>query len=152
MTVVECNQLNEGANTRAWTSCSGYILYNWPLRMHTSTIATRMIRHTMTAHPRQHPTTMYTTGIGEAAGRTVCRKWRTTQSLWVAWRNVHWVGGTHTLTYFSYKQMIILKIHHFGPRDSPQVGYLLDAWEGDSDCVGWLLLVHIYIIYIIYSI
>ena len=44
--------------------------------------------------------------------------------------------------------MIILKIHHFIPRDSPQVDYLLDAWEGDSACVDWLLLVHIHIIYI----
>ena len=97
--VVEYKQLNEGLNTCAWTSCSGYILYNWPLRMHTSTIDTRMIRHTMTATPRQHPITIGTTGIEWAAGRTVCREWRTTQSLWIVWRNVHWVGGTHTLTY-----------------------------------------------------
>ena len=141
MKVVECKQLNEDVNTCAWTSCSGCFLYNWPLRMHTSTIGTRMIRPTMmTATPRQHPITMYTTGIGEAAGRNVYSQWRTTQSLWIAWRNVHWVGGTHALIYCRYKQMII---HHFGPRDSPQVDYLLDAWEGDSACVDWLLLVHI---------
>ena len=88
MKVVECKQLNEGVYTCAWSSCSGYILYNWPLTMHTSTIATRMTTMT-TATPRQHPITMYTTGIGEAAGRIVCRQWRTTQSLWIAWRNVH---------------------------------------------------------------
>ena len=47
------------------------------------------------------------------------------------------LGGryTHYYYYCRYKQMIILKIHYFGPRDSPQVGYLLDAWEGDSACV-----------------
>ena len=121
----------------------GYILYNWPLRMQTSTAA-RMIRHTMTAPPRQHTITISSTGIGGAAGQNVYRQWRTTQSLWIVWRNVHWVGSTHTLTYRRHKQMII---QYFGPRNSPQVDHLLDAWEGGSVCVDWLLLVHIYIIY-----
>ena len=98
MTVVERKQLNEGVYTRAWTSCSGYILYNWPLKMHTSTIDARMIKANNDSNSQTTSNHYGTTGIQWAAGRTVCRQWRTTQSLWIEWRNVHWVGGTHTIT------------------------------------------------------
>ena len=110
MKVVECKQLNEGVNTCAWTSCSGCFLYNWPLKMHTSTIETRMTRPTMMTAPPRHPITtyMYTTEIEGAAGQNVYRQGRTTQSLWIAWRNVHWVGGTHTLIYCRYKWLYII--------------------------------------------
>ena len=153
MKVVECKQLNEGVYTCAWTSCSGYILYNWPLRMHTSTIATRMTRPTMTtATPRQHPITMYTTGIGEAAGRTVCRQWRTTRSLWIAWRNVHWVGGTHTLTYFRYiEKIIILKIYYFGHFGHRWTIYWMHGkeiqlvWTDYYWCIYMYIYIYIYI-------
>ena len=100
MKVVECKQLNEDVNTCAWTSCSGCFLYNWPLRMHTSTIGTRMIRPTMmTATPRQHPITMYTTGIGEAAGRTVYMQTVKNNTVTVNCMEKCTLGGRYTCSY-----------------------------------------------------